>query len=200
VGEETWGSREGGGLVGVGSTLSEAKGRRNGMRNCGRGDWGRATTGMQINKIMIIRKLWGAIGESYFLRLSLSAWTKLYTEIRINLNCDMTYDGPTYLCVAKIGEYLRRRLNDFIFPPCRFTVPAWFSLLSHPRVCTPVILAFHEAGGSGEQGQPLLHSVWGQPGLLGELVSKSGNPKARPLLLESTLSMTFTNHSESDLF
>jgi hypothetical protein len=38
-------------LGGLENALSEARGRRNEMRNCGRGEL-KATTGMQINKII----------------------------------------------------------------------------------------------------------------------------------------------------
>ena len=45
--EEPWGPEEGG-LLGAGreNTLSEARERKNRMRNCGRVDWGWAMAGM----------------------------------------------------------------------------------------------------------------------------------------------------------
>jgi hypothetical protein len=42
-------SKEGGGL-GWGNTLSEARRKRNGMRNCGRGHREGGTTGMRMKK------------------------------------------------------------------------------------------------------------------------------------------------------
>jgi hypothetical protein len=48
--QETWGLRNRGGLAGMGSTLSEARGRRSGMRNCVGEDWGGTGNNWNVNK------------------------------------------------------------------------------------------------------------------------------------------------------